>query len=256
MPNPKLLQQIDVSAAITFGFTQGGAQTADVAADTYDTILELLAELEDALQVVDATFTVTCSSLGVISIACTNAWVASWGTTDDDLEQMMGFAGSESVIGSGPYTLTAAKRHLFGWYSPVGCEWQGSKRTMSRRYQPTDDGDATVYGGTGVRREAELAFDTLLEAQIEPEQAGVADDGAGGSVDWTDRTFYDFWEDTNSKRFRFYHDCADGTVADPGADGDEYWLCVRTDEDNEPSQTDPLGYTYFRVELPIQRVTA
>lgn len=252
MANPKLLQEIVIdSTNDVFGFTLGGAQTATIAAGRYDTILEVLAELEDRLQDVDPTFTVAVSSLGIVSIACVNAWTVNWTTTDTALRLMLGYSATDAVTGSGPYTLTATNRHLYGWYAPVGVEYPGIRRRVARRYQETDDGSATAYASSATHRYVTLTFDALLEAHIEPEVGGVADDGAGGTVDWTGRTLLDFWVDIASKTFRYYADAATGTVSNPGA----YWELYRTDDELEPEQLDPQSYTYFRVTLPCQIIS-
>lgn len=256
MANPKLLGQVTIgSAEQTFGFNRGGAKTADITLDTYDSILEVLAELEDQLQLDHADFSVSVSSLGIVSITnSTTAWTASWGTTDDALETLLGFAGTETVVGSGPYTLTASLRHQAAWYSPVGVAYPGVRRWMARKLRPLDDGDADVYGSTAEHKWKVLRFSTLLESQIEPEKAQVDDDGAGGTVDWTDCTFFDFWKYVNARKFRFYEDGSDGTVVDPGAEGDEFITCIRDDEETEPSQLDPDAWTWFLVDLPVRVV--
>lgn len=250
MAYPKLLAEIVLDTALDFAFGLGGAQTVSVPAATYDTILELAAALETVLQVIDATFVVEVSAGGIVTIDCGSGWTEDWTNTDTDLAELLGFDGSEVVTDK---VLTASLRHLYGWYAPGGVEYPGRRRRVARRYQPTDAGDAAVWASSSTSTFLELTFDALLETQVEPSAAAVDDDGAGGTVDWTDRTFYDFWVYVAGRRFRFYEDADLGTVAAPGTTGD-YLVCVRTDDESEPQQLDPEAYTYFRVVLPVQIV--
>jgi hypothetical protein len=252
MANPKLLQEITITASEdVFAYSLGGAQTAVLTQGRYDTILEVLAELELQLQVVDASFAVAVTSLGIVSITCDNAWTEDWTGTDADLAALLGADTAVDVVaGAGPFVLTMSNRHLYGWYAPVGVEYPGLRRRVTRRFQDTDDGSASSYASSATHRYVDLTFDACLESQIEPEKAEVADDGAGGTVDWTDRTFFDFWVDTAAKHFRFYEDGDYGTVSNVTG----YWKLYRTDEEIEPAQLDPQAYTYFRVVLPCKIV--
>jgi hypothetical protein len=174
------------------------------------------------------------------------------------MEDLLGFAGTEAVAGATNLP-TGTLRHDYCWYSPVGVEYPGFSRRVARRYDPTDDGDADIHGSSATHKTVTLTFDALLEAHVEPDVAateGAVDDGAGGTLDCTGSSFYDFWVDAASARFRWYPDATDGTPDTPGTEGTDYYTCVRTDEDSEPEQVDPDGYTYFRVRLPVQVVGA
>ena len=256
MANPKLLSRVTVTASNDrIGFTLGAVPTL-VAMTTgdYTTILEALANLESALLVEDVTFSVTITSLGIVPISCDNVWTINWCTTDDGFETLMGFSGSETVTGAGPYVLTATDRagEETSWYSPVGVQYPGKRRLVRRRVDETDDGDAVLTASESTHEYKTLRFSTLLESQIEPDAAQTDADGEGGTTDWTGRTFYDFWVYVADKKFRFYEDGSDGTVASPGTDGTEYDTMVRTDKDSSPWLVDPEGYTYFGVDLPTQ----
>ena len=249
MTLPKCLAQITIdSTNDVLGYGLGGAQTADIADGTYDSILEVLAELEDKLQAVDATFAVTVSANGFVVITCNTAFTASWAATDDALETLLGFAGTESVAGSGPYTLTATLRHRAAFYPPVGGNWPSDKRKKSVREQETDDGDMIQYASSSVHRYREILFSLLTYAQCE--NGGTDSDGAGGSISWTGVTLLDFWEYVAGKKFRFYEDRSNGTVASPGTEGTDYVTCrMLYREPWEPKQPDQCNFALFDVEL-------
>jgi hypothetical protein len=248
---PKLLASVTIDTSNqTFAFGLGGAQTVDITAATYDTILEVLANLEDALQAVDATFSVTCSSGGIVVISCDNSWTITWASTDDDLESLLGFEGTESVAGSGPYTLTASNRHLRGFYSPVGGQWPSDRRTIKSREQETDAGGLYQLASSTVHRYRDVTFALLSEKQLVT--GGTDSDGAGGSVKWTSRTLYDFWTYTRDRPFRFYEDATDGTVASPGTEVNTYDTCRRFNDDWAPDMPDPGDYSFFNVTMKLK----
>jgi hypothetical protein len=255
---PKLLPQVTIdSTCDVFAYSLSGARTADIPDATYDTILEVCAALEVKLKVVSADFSVTVSSRGFVVISnSSTSWTVTWGSTDVALRDLLGFVGTETVTGAGPYVLTATKRHLRGWYSPVPVEYPGRRRRIARRYQETDDGDVSIIASATTHQYLDLLFDACLEPQLEPGQATTADDGYGSSIDWTSRTFGDFWAYVAALKFRYYEDAENGTVAAPGTEGTHYLECVRTDatDELEFEQVDPNGYTYFSVRLPVKVV--
>lgn len=257
--NPKLLSEVVIDSTnqtFAFALPPGTPQTVDIDAGRYDTILEVLANLKTKLQVVEATFDVqialSSNKVGHIVISTSSvSWAADWANTDDALETLLGFGGTETVAS---YQLAAAKRHHHGWYSPVGVEYPSVRRRLMRAYQDTDDGDATAISSGSTHKYVDLLFDACLEGQLEPDEAGTMDNGYGHDDDWTDVTFIDFWVDVASKEFRYYPDAADGTVDVPGTRGTHYWKCVRTDEEIELEQLDPDGYTWFAARLPVKRI--
>lgn len=255
---PKLLPRIEIdSTCDVLAYGLGGAKTADIPDAVYDSILEVCAALETKLKVVSATFSVTVSNRGIVVITNSAAsWTVTWGSTDTALRDLLGFAGTETVQGAGPYVLTATRRHLYGWYSPVPVEYPGRRRRIARRYQETDGAAVSIVASSTTHEYIDLLFDACLEAQLEPESGTTADDGYGSTVDWTDRTFGDFWEYVAALEFRYYEDADLGTVAAPGTKGTDYLECVRTDatDELEFEQVDPNGYTYFSVRLPVKVV--
>jgi len=99
-----------------FGFNEaapGGAATATVDAGTYATMLHLVFNLQTKLKVVNAAYAASVSSVGLVVVTLEAGATADWATTDDDLETVLGFDGSEAVSGS---TLTATNKHQYGWY--------------------------------------------------------------------------------------------------------------------------------------------
>lgn len=258
MTLPKMLAPVVIdSSNQTFGFDLGGAQTVDITAGTYDSILEVCAELETQLQTVSATFAVLVSSAGIVTINCDAAWTESWGTTDDALEALLGYDSSaDYVAGSTPYALEASDRHDAAFYPPHNASWPADRRKRYAREQDTDDGGMVQYVSSSEHRWRRLMFSLLTYAQIE---AGGSDgDGAGGSVDWTDRTLYDFWTycADGGHMFRFYEDRADGTVAAPGTEGTDY-VAMRFlfKRDWEPTQIDVGNFALFDIELETKIVS-
>ena len=255
---PKLLPSIEIdSTCDVLAYVLGGAQTADIPDAVYDTILEVCAALQTKLQAVSATFSVTVSNRGIVVITNTAAaWTINWAGTDTALRDLLGFAGTETVLGAGPYVLTATKRHLFGWYSPVPVEYPGRRRRIARRYQETDSASVSIIASSTTHEYIDFLFDSCLEHQVEPGAATTADDGYGSTTNWSLRTFGDFWEYVAALEFRYYEDADDGTVAAPGTEGTDYLACVRTDatDELEIEQVDPNGYTYFSVRLPVKVV--
>lgn len=251
---PKLLQSVEVIASNnTLGYTLAGAQTRSITVAEYDTMIEVLTNLDTQLA---GTFTVTVNYRGIVVIKNTVSWTINWGTTDTGLRDLLGYAGSESVVdegggGAGPFSLTATKRHLKGWYSPVPVEYPGIKRRLPRRVQRTEAGGASIITSSTTHKDIDLLFDACLETQLDPLRETTADDGYGGTIDWTDRTYTDWWEDVAARKFRYYEDASEGAVGSPGSEGNEFLTCVRLDEELAFDQVDSGGYTYFSVRLPV-----
>jgi hypothetical protein len=263
MANPKLLQSITIlTSNQDFAFTLAGAQAVEITLGQYDTIYEVASNFEGKLQAVNANFSVTVSALGIMVISNSpSSWGTNWAGTDDNLEDLFGYAGTESVAGAGPYTLTATKRHGQNsqappWYSPVGERYPSINRLKPRRVEPTDDGDASTHASGGQVKTIELSFIGVEEPALEPDKAAVSDDGSGGTIDWTGVTFGDWWLDTAEKKWRFYFRKDDqtvgGTVASPGTEGTDYYTCVHSNQELIFDPLDPDGFTYFNVTIPVQ----
>lgn len=262
MANAKLLQSITIlTSSQDFAFSLStAAKAVELTLGDYDTIYEVAVNFETKLQVVDATFAVTVSSLGIMVVSCQNAWYVNWAGTDDNLEDLFGYTGAETVAGAGPYTLTALKRHGQNdqsppWYAPVGERYASINRFKARRVETTDDGDMSLHGSAGTSKRIDLSFVGVGVEALEPDEGGTGDDGSGGTIDWTGVTFGDWWDDTADKKWRFYFRKSDGTVggtvAAPGTEGTDYYICAHENDELDFDQLDPNGFTYFNVTIPV-----
>jgi hypothetical protein len=258
MTLPKMLATVTIdSTNQTFGFDQGGAQTVDITAGEYDSILEVLAELETQLQTVDATFAVTVSSAGFVTITCQTAWTENWATTDDALETLLGLDSSSDGVAdlNGIYMLAASLRHQAAFYPPVGAAWSCDRRRRQAREQDTADGGMIQYVSSSEHRWRQVSMDLMTYESVEA--GGSAADGAGGTIDWTDITIYNFWTycADGGREFRFYPDRANGTVASPGTEGTEYDTCrFQYRRDWEPAQRDMANFALIDVVFDLKIV--
>lgn len=251
-PWGKFLAPITVPAGDwSFGFTKGGAQVATIAAGVYATILELAAELETQLQVIDATFAVAVSSIGRVTISCNNAWAESWATTDDDLSDVLGFDETEAVAA---LALVATSRHTHGWYPGVISrgEADGEGLAADTGWRPADQLGVTYAGSGAARRisparrayRRQVRFGCLRRSEVFNRSRGVAPLG-------------DRWATSS---IRWYPDRDDGTVAVPGTQMDpgyptysdgtdgEWWLVTVA---SEPELTALAHPDWQAVELDI-----
>lgn len=246
MALPKLLPEITITSSNnTFGYNLGGATSKNITANDYDTILEALANLDTQL---GGTFTVALSASGIVTISNTSSWTVDWSATDDGLESLLGFTGSESVAHVGSdYILTATRRHLYGLYPPVGAQYPEDEIEIATREQETDDGKLSQLCSSAEHRRRTITFGLLSAAQLK--DGGTDSDGAGGTAYWTSRTFLDFWRYVRNRPFRFYADRSLGTVASPGTAGTDYTTWRRYAEPWRPSQRDPGDYSFFDLSM-------
>ena len=249
----KWLAQVTIqTGANGFGWKDASAvlTVTKITVGDYDTILEVCADLETQLQVTDANFSVAVSSEGIVSISnSANAWTVSWGDTSTTVRDLLGFDGTEAVTGSGPYVLTATDRHLRGWYPPVGEQYPADEYRIEIRGQETEAGGYYQLASSAEHRSREVTFSLLSEAQMAV--GGSDSDGAGGTVDWTDRTLLDFWRYMRDRPVRLYADRTDGTVAAPGTEGTEYVTARRKPDPWRPEQVDPGDWSFFAVTIPL-----
>jgi len=170
-----------------------------------------------------------------------------WAGTSDGLSSTLGFDESETPANG---TVTGSKRHLYGWYSPVGADYDLDVRRIPRRQEDTEAGGLVQYASSQEHRYRELRLGLLSPAQLE--EGGTDDDGYGGTVDWTSRTLYDLWQYVRDRPFRFYADRTHGTVASPGSEGTEYVTCRRTDDEWRPGRRDPDDWAYWDITIPLK----
>lgn len=243
----KFLAQIVVPAGgLDFGFTKGGAQTVTVPEGVYDSILELAANLEAELQAIDATFAVTVSSVGIVTISCGNAWAEDWATTDDALEATLGYDGTETVAA---LALVATSQHTHGWYPGVISRGQadGEGLASDTSWTPADEVGTTYAGSGAARRIAPARRAYRRTVRYGCVRRTEAFDRARGPICLADR-----WA---TCRLRWYPDrdlgtvAVPGTQADPGypdyhADGDgDYWLVTVSGEPRFTPLTSPIWWS-------------
>lgn len=193
----------------TFGFMESAAhRTVTIPAATYDTILELLTALDDALDV-SYTPTITISAVGIISIQIAEMTADDWAATDGEFEQL-GFALTETISGT---TLTATYQHWWGWYPGVltfGASG-GVGLEADTEWMPVEVSDGIVSGAgelaiiapTRPPYERQLAFGAISRAEMR--------DRNRGPICLRDR-----WR---TKVLRWYpdRDITPGTQGDPGS---------------------------------------
>lgn len=249
MALPKLLPTITIPSRWTVAWERGaGTKTATLTAGTYDSILEVLAMLDTVMTAVDGAWTMAVSANGIVSITeAGGAWSFVWASMTDALEQLLGLAGTETHTAG---VITATYRHLYGWYAPVG--WQGPEdvREIRAREQETDAGGMSQIASTVTHRYREATFGLLTRPQLS--EGGSDSDGKGGTVTWTSRTLFYFWQYTRDRPFRWYDDCASGTVASPGSEGTEFVTCRRMGTRFEPIQREAGDFSYFDFTLRMK----
>jgi hypothetical protein len=258
-PWGKFLPEITVPAGgYDLGFTYSGAKVATIPAGTYDSILTLGAALATALESAASAlaWTVAVSELGIVTIDADGAWTVNFGTTDDALETLLGFAGSETVDGS--YTLTATSPHTHGWYPGSITYSRRSDRgvgiSSGAMWIPQGGAAVRTWAGDGeqctvcpptlpVRRAIRFDIVDVSEAQ-DPVRGVMALAGAH-----------------LASRFRWYMDRSVGQVGalgdagDPWTDTDDdcdYWI-VDLADDPEVARV-PQNPRKYSVELVLSGV--
>jgi hypothetical protein len=200
-----------------FGTSLG---VASVAADDFDTILELAAELEAQLQVLSGTFAVTCSEIGTITVTGPAGWTWVTATTDDDFSALLGLDESTDVVVSN--VLTASNQHLRGWYPGTITRGRAVAKGIGivsdGRWKPVHEGSrlftmsgeqSACFPATGLKRRA-LTIRPLSHEECTDEDRGVTA----------------FIDQCIASTFRWYPDRALGTVADPGTQDTDFWKCT------------------------------
>jgi len=231
-----------------FGFDPGGGDdTVNITMADYGTILEVCGELEDQLIAYNAEdWVVGVSSVGIVTITNNDSdWDSHWGSTDDGLEALLGFDGTEEVqtVGSS-YVLTATNQHQHGYYP--GClSWGystsgGAGNTNPRLWKPNWPMVRNVAGNNAQRTVGPAtARETMMLSygKIHNDEYDDTDIGLRG-----------FWDACIASTFRFYPDREDGTVATPGTQNTDYYLCsfVRDPVTREASHP---NYMTFQLEL-------
>lgn len=211
---PKFLWAIEIDITNqTFGYDAGSSVDIDV--DNYTTILELLDNLETKL---GAGYTCSVSEIGIVSITKTSAWTADWGGTDNALETILGFDGTETVDGS--YVLTATNQHTAGYYPGV-ISWgrlttKGTGFATPLMWQP-------VWRTVGVRagnNKMHTIGSQTPSYEASPMLGMISEDELTD-----DFGLFNFSNSCILSQFRLYPDRSDGTVATPGTEDTDYYTC-------------------------------
>ena len=218
---PKFLSGITINDDnnTLVGSDTGGAFTATIPSADYDTILELLDELDDQMSNEgNGTYTAAVSSIGIITISCDEEWDITWANTDDDLSTLLGFDETEEVDGSD--VLTATLQHQKGWYpgllSFAYATNKGSGITADKRWELEWEGNR-LFAGTGAISalypnsplyQRDITVSPLHKDEIDNTTIGVTA----------------FINNCIAITFRWYPDRTDGVVATPGTQNTDYWL--------------------------------
>lgn len=249
----KFLTQVTVgTGGWNFTFKEGASnRTVNIPAATYDTVLDLLVALYDAI---DASYTnpvVTCSSVGIVAIGCDEMDTMNWALTSSGLLQL-GFVGTEAPVSN---LLTSTGPHHWGWYPGTithgltggagfssDSGWQAVESVAS---EVSGAGERTSIGPSRPDYQRRL----VVEAVRRDESHHIS----RGPIRFLDR-----WR---HKKIRFYPDRDDGTVAGGGSQGDpgspyfdddstcEYWLVRLADA---PKVTEAGGFPdYFITTLTL-----
>lgn len=222
--------------------------TATITSGSYTTILELLAKLEDKLQDIDATFAVSVSSLGIVSIECDTPWTWTTGSTDDDLSTLLGLDESSDAVSA--KVLTASGQHTHGWYpgllSRTRTVGHGAGAVADKRWKPNHEG-SRLFAGSGKSSAAypasPLYWRDLTIGPVEKTEIDDADIGVKA-----------FFVDCIAATFRWYPDRTLGVVNTPGTQDTDYYLCsFAADPDWRPKGRHP---DWFSVEITLNKEPA
>jgi len=259
-----------------FGFNYGGARVATIPAGTYDTILELCAELEDQLDALalGVDWEVVVSQYGRVVIGADDGWTWTTATTDDDLSLCLGLDEASDTVGSINAedlaiftaighpgitdTLRGSSQHLHGYY-PGTYSWgwdanRGTGTINTRYWRPNwpmvrsvagDHTTRTVGPATATQR-MDLQYGLIKSTEAMENTIGL-------------RAFID---ECVAIQFRLYPDRALGQVDAEGTQDsktlatnqpeDDYWLCCFA-QDGDPRVRDAQSPGYMTFSLALNR---
>lgn len=205
-----------------FVWAEGGSHTATVSAGDYDTVLHLASELEDRIQAIDASSFVSVSSTGTVTIWINGMTSVTWGSTNDDLEAALGFAGDETVSAG---IVTSTNQHNDGWYPGVlsyGSN-HGAGRAIDEGWVPMDVA-GKQYAGSGEGRylgpdrypyERRVRYSMIKRAERNARKTGPL-------------AFLDRWR---TAKLYWYPDRDNGTEGSHGTQGEPGADSYHTDAD-------------------------
>jgi|GEM_PF-3185360 len=226
---PAFLLQITIDSTnkwIEVDLNPGGApdvKTVSITEDDYADIRAVASALETALQVEDATFSVTVGSTGTITIARTGNFTIQWKTgathgsdnDDDHIGTVLGF--DDTADDSGAATYDSDNQCMYSWFPPV---------------LPTDDtydrvrslGGATFVPISGLAERCTWGTQTIRELEL-----GFIPRAKFFNADAdTNESFEDFWtEAAGGTPFKFYLDATDYV----GSYSGQYKMICKDNED-------------------------
>ena len=247
----KWLCQITVpTGGWAFAYDDGDGQISTIPAGDYASILELCAELEDQMNDDSSDFTVAVSATGLVTVTRGSGWTITWGSTADDLSDLLGFEEDESVSSD---VLTATNRHKYGWYPGTISHGvtRGDGVAADSAWRAADEVGRVMAGSGAVaaikpprrRYERSVRYGAIRRSEWNDKDRGPAlleEAAATAPVCW-------------------YPDRDKGTVASTGTQGDpaddradsscDYWLCdVADDPDIQWNNQHPdIGSVAVRV---------
>lgn len=232
----KILAPVTVPAAgwgWSWGDSGDATRYATLPAGTYSSVLSMASRLASAMSAVVSGSSITVSQVGIAAVVAKNMTAVHWVSCAADLKSMLGYAGTESITGSGTAaaTVTATSSHRRGWYPGVISHGaaRGEGLAGDSAWQVADE-IGRVVAGTGAMRSIapsrrryrrEIRFGAIRRSEYEEIHRGVALLEEYGAT----------------QRLAWYPDRAEGTVASLG-----------TVLDPASSRTDAAGY-YWRVTL-------
>lgn len=134
----------------------GGATTVTVPAGTYATVYDLGLELQGQIQAetgppTHASDLVAITAIGQCTITSTETTSYTWGSSDSDLYEALGFAGTESVSSD---VVTATSRVDHGWWPGVITRGTGSGAgVISDTGWVAENPSKSAISGSGKTRE-------------------------------------------------------------------------------------------------------
>jgi len=215
----KFLPSIDIpTGGYTLAWTGSGATTEiTVPAGAYDTIIDLCEAIEDELQALGAGppshIGDLCSvtSVGRVVLLIGGITAEDWSNTDDELEELLGFDGTEDVSGG---LLTGNEQHQHGWYPGVlgRGESDGEGLSSDTGWHVADkagvilagNGAAAIIAPTRRAYRRRIRFSSVKLDEVFDRYKGP-------------KAFEDLWA---TRVIAWYLDRDDGVVGTPGTQGD------------------------------------
>lgn len=224
-----------------------GEVTATIAAGTYDTIFDLIAEAETQLETLDATFDVvllTGLSLGRVSIGRTGTYTIKWATGTNTATSLGSYLGFDtSADDSGAATYTSDNVNPNSWFSPHGPAFDSYDRKQSM-------GPRTFVALSSKTKRSSFARHQIRQVNFETLEPEVFFESDAS----TNEAFETYWElMAEGTPFNVYTD-VDQNPATSWTDQGQYGLEVEENAnmlDNVP-RLDP-GSAFYSIGLRMRK---